>query len=93
MQKKYQDLKIASILGILGNLFLLIIKGIISFLSGSKAMLADTFNSASDVISSYITYLGNKISSKSADDDHNLGHGKAEYIYSIFWLIPSLNLL
>ena len=83
MQKKYQDIKIASILGILGNLFLLIIKGIISFLSGSKAMLADTFNSASDVISSYITYLGNKISSKSADNDHNLGHGKAEYIYSM----------
>ena len=24
-----------------------------------------------------------KISSKERDDDHNLGHGKAEYIYSL----------
>lgn len=83
MDKKYSDIKKSSILGIIGNLFLLIIKGIISFISGSMAMLADTFNSASDVISSYITYIGNKISSQKADEDHNLGHGKAEYIYSM----------
>ena len=83
MDKKYSDIRKSSVLGILGNLFLLIIKGIVSFISGSKAMLADTFNSASDVISSYITYIGNKISSQKADDDHNLGHGKAEYIYSL----------
>ncbi len=83
MNNKYKDIKKSSILGILGNLFLLIIKGIISFISGSMAMLADTFNSASDVISSYITFIGNKISSQKADDDHNLGHGKAEYIYSM----------
>ena len=83
MNNKYKDIEKSSILGILCNLFLLIIKGIISFISGSMAMLADTFNSASDVISSYITFIGNKISSQKADDDHNLGHGKAEYIYSM----------
>lgn len=83
MEKKYRDIRKSSILGILGNLFLLVIKGVIALLSGSMAMLADSFNSASDVVSSYITYIGNKISSQKADDDHNLGHGKAEYIYSM----------
>ena len=31
-----------------------------------------------------MTFIGNKIASKPRDDDHNLGHGKAEYIYSMF---------
>ena len=26
-----------------------------------------------------MTFIGNKIASKPRDDDHNLGHGKAEY--------------
>ena len=30
-----------------------------------------------------MTLIGNKIASKPSDDDHNLGHGKAEYIYSL----------
>ena len=30
-----------------------------------------------------MTFIGNKIASKPRDDDHNLGHGKAEYIYSM----------
>lgn len=80
---RFKSTKIASILGITGNLLLLIIKGIVAFLSGSQAMIADTFNSAGDIFSSLMTYVGNKISSKKADDDHNLGHGKAEYIYSM----------
>ena len=83
MKERHNKAKIASILGILGNIFLLIIKGIISFITGSKAMLADTFNSASDIFSSIMTYIGNKIASIPQDKDHNLGHGKAEYIYSL----------
>ncbi|MBQ4030961.1 MAG: cation transporter, partial [Bacilli bacterium] len=83
MKERHNKAKIASILGILGNIFLLIIKAIISFITGSKAMLADTFNSASDIFSSVMTYIGNKIASIPQDKDHNLGHGKAEYIYSL----------
>lgn len=82
-EKKYKDIKMASILGIVGNLFLLIIKGIIGFISNSQAMIADSLNSAGDIFSSVMTYIGNKIASKPSDDDHNLGHGKAEYIYSL----------
>lgn len=73
----------ASILGILGNIFLFIIKIIVGLFSSSQAMIADAMNSASDILSSIMTYIGNKVSSKAADEDHNLGHGKAEYIYSM----------
>ena len=81
--EKTKKIKLASILGILGNLFLLIIKGIIGFITGSRAMIADAFNSAGDIFTSLMTFIGNKIASKPRDDDHNLGHGKAEYIYSM----------
>ena len=80
---RYKSGKIASILGILGNLFLLIIKGIVGIITNSQAMIADSINSASDIISSILTFVGNKIASKPRDEDHHLGHGKAEYIYSM----------
>ena len=83
METRYKSVKIASILGIIGNLFLLVIKGIIGFITKSQAMIADAFNSASDIFSSLMTFIGNKIASIPQDDDHNLGHGKAEYIYSM----------
>lgn len=81
--ERFKAIKLASIFGIIGNIFLLVIKGIIGIITHSQAMLADAFNSASDVFSSLMTYIGNKIASKPSDDDHNLGHGKAEYIYSM----------
>ena len=84
MNTRYKKVKIASILGILGNFFLFVIKAIIGFVTKSEAMLADAFNSLSDILSSFMAFIGNLIASKPRDDDHNLGHGKAEYIYSLF---------
>lgn len=80
---RFKSVKLVSILGILGNILLLIIKGTIGFITNSQAMIADSFNSAGDIFSSFMTFIGNKIASKPYDDDHNLGHGKAEYIYSM----------
>lgn len=87
---KFKSIKRASIFGVLGNLFLLIIKAIVGFFTNSQAMLADAFNSASDVFSSIMTFIGNRIASQPSDSDHNLGHGKAEYIYSMLISIAML---
>ena len=61
----------ASILGIVGNIFLFIIKIVVGFISRSQAMIADAFNSASDILSSIMTYIGYRVASKDADEDHN----------------------
>lgn len=87
---RFKATKRACVLGIIGNLFLAIIKGIIAIISNSQSLLADAFNSTGDILSSLMTYIGNGISSKKADDDHNLGHGKAEYIYSLLISITML---
>ena len=81
--KRFSDTKKASILGIVGNIFLFVIKIIIGLISNSQAMIADAVNSGSDVFNSFMTYIGNKLASKEADEDHNMGHGKAEYIYAL----------
>ena len=81
---RFSKTKIAGILGIVGNIFLLIIKGIIGFLTNSQAMIADAANSAGDIFASFMTFIGNKIASEPKDDTHNMGHGKAEYIFSMF---------
>lgn len=80
---RFKSAKKASTFGIIGNIFLLLIKGMIGIITKSQAMIADSLNSAGDIFSSLMTYIGNKIASQPRDEDHNLGHGKAEYIYSM----------
>ena len=84
MEDKFAITKKAGIYGIIGNIFLLIIKAIVGFVSKSQAMIADSVNSASDIFASLMTFIGNKIASVPGDEDHNFGHGKAEYIFSMF---------
>ena len=57
------SIKRASIFGIAGNLFLLIIKGTVGFITHSQAMIADAANSAGDIFASLMTFIGNKIAS------------------------------
>lgn len=82
--ERYSDIHKATIAGIAGNLFLLIIKFIVGFLSKSQALIADAANSAGDIFASLMSYIGGKISRAPSDDSHNFGHGKAEYIFSLF---------
>ena len=94
---RFSETKKAGILGILGNIFLLVIKFSIGFITKSQAMIADGANSAGDIFASLMTYIGNKIASEPQDDSHNFGHGKAEYIFSMFisisMIIVALRLL
>lgn len=82
--ERFNLTKKAGIYGIAGNIFLLVIKAITGFVFKSQSMIADSFNSAGDIFASLMTFVGNKISSVPNDEDHNFGHGKAEYIFSMF---------
>ena len=82
--ERFEKTKKVSIVGLAGNIFLLIIKSIVGAITNSQAMMADAVNSAGDIFSSTMTFIGNKIAEKPKDDDHNLGHGKAEYLFSMF---------
>ena len=73
---RFKSTKLAGLLGIIGNIFLLIIKAFIGFISNSQSMIADSVNSASDIFASLMTFIGNKIASKPEDANHNFGHRK-----------------
>ena len=77
-----KGIKTVSIIGVIANVFLLGIKGVIGFISGSQAMIADSLNSAGDIFASFMSYVGAKLALKPKDKNHPYGHGKAEYIFS-----------
>ena len=58
---RFEVTKKAGILGIVGNIFLLVIKSIVGFMSNSQSMIADAANSAGDIFASIMTFIGNKI--------------------------------
>ena len=80
------------ICGVIGNIFLFLIKFFIGIVSKSQAMIADSINSATDIFASLMTFIGSKISSVPNDEDHNFGHGKAEYIFSMLISISMMAL-
>lgn len=88
--ERFKITKKCGILGILGNIFLLILKAFVGFTFKSQAMIADSLNSAGDIFASLMTFIGNKIASVPNDEDHNFGHGKAEYIFSMFIAISMI---
>lgn len=90
MEERFKITKKAGIYGIIGNIFLLSIKGFVGFASKSQAMIADCLNSAGDIFASLMTFIGNKIASVPGDENHNFGHGKAEYIFSLFIAISMI---
>ena len=87
---RFGNTKKIGLLGIIANLFLFILKLSFGLISKSQALIADSFNSIGDVFASLMTFIGNKIASGERDEDHNFGHEKAEYIFSMFISISIL---
>lgn len=71
---------VASSVGILCNILLFIGKFLAGVVMQSIAVTADAFNNLSDAASSIISFVGMKMASKPADEDHPFGHGRIEYI-------------
>lgn len=70
--------KKAAIIAITTNFLLTILNITVGYLGGSYALIAEGIHTLSDVISSIIAYIGFKMGQKPADEDHPLGHGRAE---------------
>ncbi len=72
--------KFASIVGMLCNIILFGGKLAVGLLSGSIAIVSDSFNNMSDAATCFINLFGFLLSGKPADRDHPFGHGRIEYI-------------
>ena len=72
--------KKAAVIAIVSNCFLTIFNIIIGIMSGSYALISEGGHTLSDVATSVIAYAGFRIGQKPADEEHPLGHGRAEAI-------------
>lgn len=80
MKSRFEKGMLASIVGVILNLSLAILKMILGKLAYSQAVFADGINNLADSMSSIITLVGFKVSAKPADEDHPYGHERYEYI-------------
>ncbi len=71
---------LSSAVGVCCNIVLFGVKFLLGTLTNSIAISADAFNNLSDVGSSLVTFVGFKMASKPADNDHPFGHGRIEYL-------------
>lgn len=71
----------AVLFALAANLSIAAIKYVVSVISGSSAMLAESIHSLADTTNQVFLLIGKKRSGKSADEIHSLGYGKEEY----FW--------
>jgi cation diffusion facilitator family transporter len=67
-----------------GNIFLTIYKGLVGYIGGSNALIADAFHSFTDIIGTSVILLSVRISSRPPDQEHPYGHGKAEFMSAAF---------
>ena len=72
-----------SIIGILANVLLAGFKMVVGLFANSIAIILDAVNNLSDVLSSLVTIIGNKLANKAPDRKHPLGHGRVEYISAL----------
>ena len=72
-----------SIISIILNFLLTLIKFISGVISKSSAMISDSVHSLSDVLSTFVVIIGVKISNKKADSDHPYGHERIECVSAI----------
>ena len=69
-----------SVVGILVNLLIAAVKIMIGTLASSIAIVSEGINNATDAGSSFLTYIGTKLSGKHPDEKHPFGYGRIEYL-------------
>lgn len=72
--------KKAASVAIIANCILTVFNVVVGMLCGSYALVSEGAHTLSDVATSIIAYIGFHIGQKPADDEHPIGHGRAEAI-------------
>jgi cation diffusion facilitator family transporter len=72
-----------SILGLLANAVLALVKLIAGVLGNSYALVADAVESSADIFGSLVVWRGLRIAAQPADAEHPYGHGKAEALAAV----------
>lgn len=72
--------RLSGVVGIVCNVILFGVKFLLGTLTGSVAITADAFNNLGDASSGIVSFLGFKMASRPADEEHPYGHARYEYL-------------
>ncbi|NOX09363.1 MAG: cation transporter [Gammaproteobacteria bacterium] len=83
MTKHYPEVRKVTIVGLLVNLVLSVIKVMGGWLLHSQALVADGIHSLSDLITDFMVLYAAKHSHREADENHPYGHGRIETLATV----------
>jgi len=66
-----------------GNLLIAVIKFIVSFITGSAAMLAESIHSTADSLNQVLLLIGNKRAKREVTEMHSFGYSKEIFFWSL----------
>ncbi len=92
MEVNMKRTTIVLITSLITNLFLSISKIIVGIWGRSQALVADGAHSFSDLATDLVALFGNKMATRPADMEHPFGHGRVEYITSMFIAVTIIGL-
>ncbi|WP_407414147.1 cation diffusion facilitator family transporter [Methanobrevibacter sp.] len=70
----------AAIAAVISNLILTTLNISVGYIGGSYALIAEGFHTLTDIVTTIIAYIGFKIGQKPSDEEHPMGHGRAEAV-------------
>ena len=78
-----KKIRVANI-SLMAALFIVLLKALASYISGSIGVLSELFHSSTDLIATFATILSIRYSTKPPDKDHHYGHEKMESFSALF---------
>lgn len=83
-EREFQEIaNRVSVITIIGNVLLCVVKFLAGLIAHSNAMISDAVHSASDVFSTIVVIIGIRLASKEADKEHPYGHERLECVAAI----------
>ncbi|WP_353894080.1 cation diffusion facilitator family transporter [Proteinivorax hydrogeniformans] len=79
-KERYKEGLKVTVVGMIANILLTILKAVLGILSGSTALVADAAHSFTDIVGSGVVLGGLKWANQPADETHHYGHYKAESV-------------
>lgn len=68
---------------VVGNIMMILLKGYLGVVGGSKGLIADAIHSSADLLATVVMIIGLNISGRENDENYPYGYGKAEYVVAI----------
>lgn len=82
-ESRYTAIRNVTLIGVIGNIILSVIKIVFGIIGHSQALVADGLHSLSDLISDGVVLVAARYSSQGADAEHPYGHGRFETVATV----------